>query len=253
MRRNFFLHLRLINLFLTVIFLTIFYVSPCQALLGGKVESFSAESVALSSDGKVTHTSKIFFTPEAVRMDGVPGMGGAGTPEMNLSILILKKQDKQYIYNHDKKLVYESPVDENNMKNMMKEIQNIQSEKVMGKEKVSGYKCVKKEVVTSMDIMGMTVKNTSIVWQSDRFDLPLKSMDEDGNIQELRNIDTKKPSSKVFEPLTGYTKVSNMMKVMGMDLGSMMSGEQEAPDMKNVDPETIMKMLEQSMGGQGKP
>jgi hypothetical protein len=50
--------------------------------------------------------------------------------------------------------------------------------------------------------------------------MPLKVQGEDGNVSELRNISTKKPSADLFKPLSGYTKVDNMMAVMGIDFAA---------------------------------
>lgn len=240
--------------FATALVLTIL-VTPSYALFGGKVESYSAENVEISGDGKVKGSSMLYMTPDAMRMDGLPGMGEPGAPKVNLSILVLKKENKQYMYNHDKKLVFESPVDEENYKSMMKELDNIQTEKILGEEKVSGYKCVKKEVVTSINIMGMVQKSTSVVWVSDRFDLPLRTKDEDGTVMEMRNIKKGKPAASVFKPLAGYKKVDNMMLLMGVDLGAMMGGaggpDKQRPGNAPQDSNELMKELQKNMGELG--
>ena len=158
-----------------------FMVAPSlsYALFGGKIEDFSADQVMISPDGKVMSTSKLYITKAAYRMDGLP-MGGQGGMTQNLTILGFKKQNKQYIYNHDKKLFFESQLDENDMLEKMKSNENVDSEKVLGKEKVSGYKCVKKEVTTTMTMMGMKHTSTQILWQSDKFEFPLRIRMEEG-------------------------------------------------------------------------
>ena len=248
-------HPRMIPVILLVFVLCLMAVQPAFALFGEKVDSFAADMVEIAPGGKVVNTSKIYMTPDAMRIDGMPG-GGQGMPKMNISILVLKKQDKQYFYNHDKKLVFESPVDEEMSKAGYKAMDNIESEKVLGKEKVSGYKCVKKEVVTSMAAMGQTIKTRLIVWESDEFEFPLRTQDEDGFIQEMRNIDTGKPSQKLFGPLTGYKKVDNMMAVMGMDFKSMMARDEDEDNEEesaasrgdDVDTKALLAHLEQTMG-----
>lgn len=74
-----------------------FMVAPSlsHALFGGKIESFSADQVMISPDGKVMSTSKLYITPDVYRMDGLP-MGGQGGMTQNLTILGFKKQNKQY-------------------------------------------------------------------------------------------------------------------------------------------------------------
>ena len=248
-----------ITLFFATALALCFTVSPCHALFGGKLDSFSAENVEIAPNGKVVNISKIYMTPDAMRMDGMPGQGGQGMPKMDLSVLVLKKQNKQYFYNHDKKLVFESPVDDEISKAGYKAMDNIESEKVLGKEKVSGYKCVKKEVVTSMNVMGQTIKNKLIVWESDRFEMPLRTQDEDGAIQEMRNIKTGKPSKKLFRPLTGYKKVDNMMAVMGMDFKAMMAQENakeaevQPQNMEEIDTKKMMEQMSQAMGDNMSP
>ena len=241
-----------------------FMVAPSlsYALFGGKIEDFSADQVMISPDGKVMSTSKLYITKDAYRLDGLP-MGGQGGMTQNLTILGFKKQNKQYIYNHDKKLFFESQLDENDMLEKMKSNENVDSEKVLGKEKVSGYKCVKKEVTTTMTMMGMKHTSTQILWQSDKFEFPLRIRMEEGQIMEFRNIDTGKPSKKLFRRPAGYKKADNMMAVMGMDFAAMArekrasrnKSRQPAPqkNINDVNVEEMMANMKQAMGENADP
>ncbi len=249
--------------FIATVMLLFVSVAPSYALFSGKIDSFSADNVKIDSNGKVINTAKLYVTEDAVRIDGIPaaGMGGVN---LNLSMLILKKQNKSYFYNHDKKLMFEAPADEKDFSAGYKALDNIDSEKMLGKETVSGYKCVKKEVITSTQVMGQNMKFKLVVWESDKFEMPLRTMDEDGDIQEMRNINTDKPSKKLFQPISGYKKVDNMMAVMGMDFGAMMSREndreeeeeEEAQTMpnfarqnpENMDVNKMMEQMSQAMG-----
>lgn len=209
--------------------------TPAFALFGGKIKHFTADNVSIDPNGKVVHTGKVYFSDGDMRMDDVGGMMGneMGGKTPDLSMLALKKQGKMYFYNHDKKLVYEGPLEDEDMMPGYKSMDNIESERVLGKEKVSGYKCVKKEIITASTFMGTTEKEKLIVWESDRFDFPLRTMTDDGEIFELRNIDEGKPPKNKMQPLSGYKKVGNMMAVMGMDFGEMMAKEramEEAED-----------------------
>lgn len=240
------------------------------ALFGGKVESFSADFVAIDKNGKVVSTTKIYVTPDASRMDGMPGQmpnQGAGKKQPDITSITLHKEQMGYLYNHDDKLVFETTEeDSKEMIGIMKGMNDVSSEKVLGKEKVSGYKCVKKEVVSTFKFMGMTQKHKSIVWQSDRFEMPLRTQDEEGEITELRNIKTGKQSKKLFKPLKGYKKVNNIMAVMGMDFSSMMREDDEPqsqPDSEstagsgnggNEQPEQgedVQKAIEETLQGLG--
>lgn len=248
-----------------VLFLSLFMLFPSLsfALFGGKVDSYSADYVVLDKGGKVVSTTKLYVIPAAIRMDGIPSPAQGGEQQLNLSYLTLKKEGKVYVYNHDKKLVYETTEKEGEeFVSMMDSTKNSTSEKVLGKEKVSGYKCVKKEIETSFTFMGITDTSKSIVWESDRFDFPLKTQDEEGSITEMRNIKTGKPSKKLFKPIEGYKKVGSMMAVMGMDFGSMMRGSGESKSEgdstagadKKEDPaqeEDVKKAIEESLQGLG--
>jgi len=174
----------------------------------------SAFWVMISPDGTVLSTSKLYKTPEAYRMDG---MSMGAKISKNITSLGLYKQNKEYLYNHDKKLVFETELDEQAMMEMLSLFENVDSEVVLGKERVSGYNCTKKKVTATTDVMGMKITSTQIIWQSDRFEMTIRTQTEEGYISELRNIDTKKPSEKLFKPFTGYTRVDNIMAVLGMD------------------------------------
>ncbi len=219
-----------ISLFFAAGLVLNFSVSPCHALFGGKIDSFSADHVDIDPNGNVINSARFYVTKDAMRIDGLPGAGMGSGPKMNLTMLMLKDQKKTYFYNHDKQLVFEAPAEENDFEAGYKALDNIESEKVLGREKVSGYKCVKREVVTSMTVMGQSMKDKLIVWESDKFEMPLRTMDEDGSVQEMRNIDTAKPAKKLFRPMAGYKKVGSMMAVMGMDFGAMMNQDKVGQD-----------------------
>ena len=166
------------------------------------------------------------------------------------------------MYNHDKKLVFVSPVDEKNMKAGYKSMGKTQSEKILGKEKVSGYKCIKKEVVTDYEVMGRKFESKLLVWESDQFDFPLRTQDEEGNIQEMRNIKTGKIPKKTFRPMTGYKKVNTMIAAMGMDFGDMAERDEspgkekeETAPMKSeeVDVDQVMAQMKCAMGKDADP
>ncbi|MFO8084426.1 MAG: DUF4412 domain-containing protein [Desulfobacterales bacterium] len=204
------------------LFFTLVISFPDFGFSGSKTESFSADMVVIAADGNVVSTSKLYITPEAMRMDGMPRSGSqGGMPGVdNLTTISFADKNKEYIFNHDKKLFFEAELDEQEqdmVMNMMKRYEKVDEEKVLGKEKVSGYNCTKKRVTTTVDMMGMKITSTETIWQSDQFDMPLRIQNEESVITEYRNIDTKKPSAKLFQHPAGYKKVGNIMEVMGMD------------------------------------
>lgn len=227
------------------------------ALAGGKIDSFSADQVEIDASGKVVGTTKIYVTPKAYRMDGMPGAGRQNMPKADMTFLGFRNQNKQYIYNHDKKLFFESSIDENAMAMDMKKYQNVDSEQVLGKETVSGYPCVKKQITTTYTIMGMRNTVTQLIWTSDQFDFPLRTQSQQGDVTELRNIKTDQPSEKLFRRPTGYRKVGNMMQVMGINMGAMGKGRSSAgrkmpaaprQGMDDVNMNDLMAGMKQSMG-----
>jgi len=219
------------------------------------ITGFSADWVMISPDGAVLSTSKLYKTPEAYRMDGMPMGGAQFGMSGNITSLGLYAQKKEYLYNHDKKLVFETELDEQEMMEMLNLFKNVESEVVLGKENVSGYACIKKKVTTTATVMGMKETSTQIIWQSDRFEMPLRTRSEEGYVSELRNIKTKKPAADLFKPLTGYAKVDNMMAVLGMDFSDMDPEEpfEKTPgeDIRDLDPEKFMAAMEELMGGEG--
>lgn len=228
---------------------------PTEVFANGKITSYSADTVMIKPDGEISGTAKLYITPEAYRMDGMPMGGAEFGMSQNITSLGLYAQKKEYLYNHDKKLVFETELDEQEMMEMLGLFKNVESEVVLGKENVSGYTCIKKKVTTSATVMGMKETFTQIIWQSDRFEMPLRTRTEEGYVSELRNIKTKKPAADLFKPLTGYAKVDRMMAVLGMDFSDTDPEEPfeetSGEDLGDLDPEKFMAAMEAFMGGEG--
>ena len=88
----------------------------------------------------------------------------------------------------------------------------------LGTEKINGFTCTKKEVETTVELMGYKRIVKTIVWVSKRLDMPIRTKSQDGSITELRNIKEGAPANKYFEVPKEYKKVSNMLELMGMDI-----------------------------------
>jgi len=63
--------------------------------------------------------------------------------------------------------------------------------------------------------MGFKNTSRSVVWQSPKFDLPLRTRSDSGQVTELRNIREGKPAAALFEVPADYSKVSDMMELLG--------------------------------------
>lgn len=63
------------------------FPSSSHAFFWGEIKSFSADQVVLSPDGKVMSTTKVYGTPDAYRMDGMPIGDVQGGVTQNLTFL----------------------------------------------------------------------------------------------------------------------------------------------------------------------
>jgi hypothetical protein len=199
-----------------------------SALLEDKIIKFTADQVMIDSNGKVQHKGKLYMTQEKMRMDGIsPGDQG------NMVMIFRRDKNLGWTLNPDKKLYMERPLNEKEMERTTKKFIDSRNEKVLGTEKISGFKCTKKEVETTVEFMGYKQTIKTIVWVSKRLDMPIRTMSQDGSITELRNIKEGAPAAKYFEVPREYKKVSNMMELMGMDMSERGKESPEAADNEN--------------------
>jgi hypothetical protein len=184
-----------------------------SALFEDKITNYTADQVTMDANGKIQHKGKIYMTKKKMRMDGM-SPGGKG------NIILIFRRDKNlgWTLNPDKKLYMERPLDEKEMEKATKKFIDSRNEKVLGTEKINGFKCTKKEVETTVEFMGYKQTVKTIVWISKRLDMPLRTKSQDGSITELKNIKEGVPAAKYFEIPGNYKKVSNMMELMGMDM-----------------------------------
>lgn len=199
-------------LFLSTIVLLLSCRSSAFAAWGGKIDSFTADQVHINAAGKVVSTGKFYMTPTKMRIDGLPGPKNS----QSISVIYYKTKKRQYFINHENKRYYEGQLDEEKMKQDMKMFGMSKNARTLGTEKVSGYKCEKKEVKTTVTFMGMKKKSKHIVWVNDRFDMPLRTKMDNGDITELRNIRKGTPPDKYFQVPKRYKKVSGIIAVMGV-------------------------------------
>ena len=173
----------------------------------GKVENYSADQVFLDEMGNVRHTGKLYVTKDKIRMSS------AG-PHAGSKMIIIVRQDLGVyrMLNPQKKVYFERPIDEKDVAGISKSMKP-DKEEDLGTEKVSGYKCRKKRVTNTTEIMGFKHTSQTTIWVSDRFDMPLRTKGSDGSVSEIREIKEGKPDSEVFEVPEGYRKAANMMEM----------------------------------------
>jgi len=177
-----------------------------------KVTDYTADQVTIGADGKPIKQSKIYFSGGKMRMDDVMPQSGA-----NLIMIYRSDLKKNFMLNTEKNTYTENELDEKEMAGAIMSMGNVKNrkEKALGEETVSGYRCSKKEIEAEIEVMGFKNTSRSVVWQSPKFDLPLRTRSDSGQITELHNIQEGKPAAALFEVPAGYSKVSGMMELLG--------------------------------------
>ncbi|MDM8538676.1 DUF4412 domain-containing protein, partial [Desulfobacterales bacterium HSG17] len=224
--------------------LTFFGLLLFSALaFSGTIQNFSADMITSTSAGKIVQEGRIFARNGNFRME-VQAPTGHG----QMVTIFRPDLQKHWMINASEGKYCEQPFDENAMKNIAGLPDMKTTEQVLGKEKVGGYTCIKKQVTTTMTVMNMTQTVKSIVWQSDEFDMPLKSKSEDGTLMELRNIKKNKPAANLFELPPGCRQVANMMALFSTSNPNANSGgagsgsSQGQIDFSNLPPEVLESM-----------
>jgi len=175
----------------------------------GKIEEYSAEQVHISPDGKAAGAYKVHVAHQKMRME-MPAPWGKG------HMITIVRRDKQVYWTliPDQKVYIENMLDEAELQEFEQSLEENRKEEDLGTETVSGYKCRKKRVETTQEIMGQKIKTRVITWTSEKFDFPLRTQTEDGAITELRNIQKGRQPDKLFEVPSDYQKAKGMLDVM---------------------------------------
>jgi len=166
-----------------------------------KITSFSADMVHLNKNGAVSDTQKMYVTPTHVRMENAPGGDGAG-----MIMIYNVKNNIMWMINTKEKKYFEQKVDPDQIMKGLQASVKPESEKVLGTEKVNGYTCTKKRVETTVTFMGINRKVTQTIWTSDKFDYPLRTKSDSGDMTEVRNIKPGSQPPSLFTLPAGYTK-----------------------------------------------
>jgi hypothetical protein len=177
-----------------------------------KVTNYTADQITMGADGKPIAQSKVYFSDGKMRMDDVMPQSGA-------KVVMIYRSDlkKNFMLNTDKKTYTERDLDEEELTGAIMSMAPVKNrkEKALGEETVGGYRCSKKEIEAEIEVMGFKQTSRSVVWQSPKFDVPLRTSSDAGRVTELRNIREEKPAVALFELPAGYSKVSDMMELLG--------------------------------------
>ncbi len=175
-----------------------------------KVSDFTADQVTVGADGKTLAQSKVYFSGGKMRLDDA-------MPQSGTRLVVIYRGDlkKMFMINTDKKTYTEKEADENEFAGAAMAPVTNRKEKALGEETVNGYRCAKKEIEAQVEVMGFKSTSRTVVWQSPKFDLPLRTRGEDGHVTELRNIQETKPAAALFEIPAGHSRVADMMELLG--------------------------------------
>lgn len=221
----------------------LFLATAAPALPDGKITAFTADQVHLDPGGKIISTGKLYVTPDKMAMSGMP----AGQEGQTLSVIYFTNEKRQSTLNPQKKLYFEGPLDNQKLMRDMKALKTDETEKILGTETISGFKCTKKQMESTMEFMGMRRKIEHTVWVTENLDMPVRTQTEDGSITELRNLVKGMPAATYFEIPRDYKKVPSMMMVMGMEFSEdegedgELEQEDSRPANRSFDPPKDMK------------
>ena len=175
-------------------------------LMAGTIQKFRAEQVIVSPDGQIRAKSKIYSMPEKLRLE-MNHPSGQGT--------MIMRRDKQvyWILSPENKRYTEHPLNEAEWEKAKGDFLKAQDIKELGTETVQGFRCQKRRVTTTVEVMGVARTSTSTIWSSSKIDFPLRTKSQSGQITELRNIKKGDQPDALFETPAGFTRVSSMMEL----------------------------------------
>lgn len=190
-------------------------LAAAGSVYAAKITSFSADQVNIAPDGTIANSGKMYVTPDKIRMEMISPRG-----EGNMIVIMRRDSNLYWMLNPDEKKYFERPLNEEEWEKMVKGAIKSKTEKNLGTETINGYTCQKRDIETVVEILGFKRKSRSTVWISEKLDLPIRTMTEDGHVTELRNIKKGSQSEKLFEVPAAYTKTGNMMEAFaGTDEG----------------------------------
>lgn len=183
-----------------------------QAAASEKIQGFSADKVVFDEQGVETHRARIYRTPEMFRTD----MHIRGDRD---KVTVIFRNDKKliWIYHQAKRIYVEGPLDTDTWEKVSGNTSGASEVIVLGREKVSGYHCIKRKRIRSVHMPGRTVRSEYIEWFSEKLDAVVRHTSGKGrSAVELQNIREGRPTMDYFRLPGGYRKVGN-------DLGQLMT------------------------------
>lgn len=213
-------------------------------ILGARLacaQEFSADMVS-TMEGK-TMTTKVYASPEKVRMEMPKDMTMIVRKDKNVSWMIMPSE-KKYM---------ENSIDFSKMPKVSKNFEGEVERASMGTDTVNGQP-VEKFKVTYTN-MGKSI--SVYQWLKDgQFPVKIEAIDGSWST-EYKNISTASIPADMFEPPAGFEKIvmpdmSSMMKGMGgmkgMDMKGMNLPDVDTDKVKDVDVDGMMKSLKGMIG-----
>jgi len=173
---------------------------------GGGGRSFSATQFGIDAKGNAEQHGKIYVSGERYRIE-IKAPEGPG----QLVMIFSKPAQKHWMLNPAKKLYCEQAYNEAELEKFLHSSVAKEGEKILGTETVNGFKCVKKEVETTMSFMGFSRKSKATVWMSDALGMPVRTRRADGAGTELREIKKGRQPASLFEIPKDFKQVANMI------------------------------------------
>ena len=185
-------------------------------------KEFSADQYTRFADGSV-ETSRLYVGDGVMRME-----------EPEAVVIVRPDLNKTWIIDPAEKAYYEMPFDPEDFDDSMVGDVGEEEKVELGRERLNGYECTKYRVTVDLgggeNVFGdvdqatldamppeiraemekamaeMSGEQVSTVWEADELGVPIRSEDQDGSFEELRNIQEGSQPSSLFELPSGLTK-----------------------------------------------
>lgn len=198
--------------------------------MAGKITQFQAKQVHLDQAGQIRTTNQIYSMPDKLRLE-------MNHPSGQGSMIMIFRKDKEvhWILSPKNKRYTEQPMDEAAWERTRGDFIKAQNMEDLGMETVQGFRCRKRRVTTTVQVMGVKRTSTSTVWSSPKIAFPIRTESQTGEVTELRNIKKGVQPDALFEIPCSYTQVSSMIELGSANMApktSQPEAEQTSPFLK---------------------